>query len=45
MTRHRISIGRAANRVARPNTSSGGQTISMVSPSHAAVTGSNHETG
>ena len=45
MTRDRISIGRAANRVARPNTNSGGQTISMVSPSHAAVTGSNHETG
>jgi len=45
MTKERISIGRAANRVASPNTNSGGQTISIASPSQAAVTGSNHETG
>jgi hypothetical protein len=45
MTTDRISIGSAANRVARPNTNNGGQRISMVSPSHAAVTESNHETG
>jgi hypothetical protein len=40
-----ISIGSAANRVASPNTNNGGQTISIVSPSHAAVTGSSPETG
>jgi hypothetical protein len=45
MTRDKINIGSAANRVARPNTNSGGQTISIASPSHAAVTGSNHDTG
>ena len=38
-------MGKAANRVAKPNTNSGGQTISIVSPSHAAVTGSSYETG
>jgi hypothetical protein len=45
MTKDRMSIGRAANRVASPNTNSGGPTISIVSPSHAAVTESNHDTG
>jgi hypothetical protein len=45
MTSDRISIGSAANRVASPNINSGGPTISVVSLRHAAVTGSNHETG
>jgi len=45
MTKDRINIGRAANRVARPTTNNGGQTSSMASPNHAAVTGSSHETG
>jgi Na+(H+)/acetate symporter ActP len=40
-----INLIKKGNRIARPNTNSGGQTISIASPSHAAVTGSIHETG